>query len=930
MSMADGSGVSATGTVSGWSASVRGMTARAVDAAIFNRTPITGSPDTMTTVVTGYKRDFSTVDLSADAATTYVSSAPARATVSAVGVISAGDQPGAVTVTVNHSSFSSTARFVNHTAGSYEVNLTDTELATIGDSGGAVQTSGIVARVNWSDGGTGGFKQDITGTLTYVPPAGVTYDPAKKIFSGTTPGSYQVKAEGAGGNTIDTVDLVVNPSGSASCTGLTVIPACDLTMEKLDPSTPSAQLGKLNATVSVNAYMSTYGATCQTQVYANYSDGSRALMTGSTDVIVTSQNTSIVTSSATGLLTATGEGNATVQASWTVAGTELCNGTAQVKVDLPAATSITVTPTTASVALSATDPAATIKGLPTTQAMQVQVNYADGTVIDFTNHPSTTYDASLLDPSDLLSITSSGTVSATGTGTGTAKILAQVGVYGSLSPGEASITVVGADGLSANVYEPYTPTPPRVADTTFSLIEGTSTYQDGTYEVVMTFSDASTQDITNNASTVVTVNTAGTTTPNAGVVTFDPATAKVTAVADGQVDVTFSNTSFVTQITGFTVNSTNESITVLSPTIQSGPTFSGIKDQGTTKMDVVATFADNTRRRLHGDRFITGLLEFNSSNASAATIAASGVATIKGNESTVIGTKLASALDSAPAYGPQEETAVDCNLTPDCGDLDLGDTVGLAFKDQAPGAEFAVNGRINTCTQKLGSFDVELTYDPLVLEVQSVEAIGASAGQVFNSNALSTPGKIFINGVMNPDSPPSAGLQGVFRVNFKATGTGGAKGGDGISDMGGTVKTVLAIDETAIGAATPRALVAGEGKLDPNCSTDPVYGDANDDCSFNAGDPLFLQIELAKNNPPVLTAAQKKKADAYPDGQITIADVVFMSRVLARLSHFIKLEVKESINPAANADFLVNFYDRDQNPVTEQALVFTEVNQPGA
>ena len=58
--------------------------------------------------------------------------------------------------------------------------------------------------------------------------------------------------------------------------------------------------------------------------------------------------------------------------------TIVATGKQKLQIDLPDPTGIILTPSSVKLAKAATDPAATIKGLPTSQQYNVQVTYADG------------------------------------------------------------------------------------------------------------------------------------------------------------------------------------------------------------------------------------------------------------------------------------------------------------------------------------------------------------------------------------------------------------------------------------------------------------------------------------------------------------------------------------------------------------------------
>jgi len=340
--------------------------------------------------------------------------------------------------------------------------------------------------------------------------------------------------------------------------------------------------------------------------------------------------------------------------------------------------------------------------------------------------------------------------------------------------------------------------------------------------------------VTNEPALVIQPVSPGTQNPVNGIVNFDKASGRVTGQISGQVDIIFEMGSLATAIAGFVVESQKEGIVFLTPEVSTA-TLTGIIDQGTTQVKVWSVMNDGTRRRLYDSRFIPNLLSFGSSVSSAGTVNQNGTVTIRGNGSTIISVGLNPAYDNAPAFAPAAELGLDCNLAPDCGDVDLGDTVGLAFKDRAPNETFSFEARVNTCGQALGAFDFKLTYDSEVLEVDSVEAAGATEDVIFTSNPF-FPGEIFVNAIFNPLGPPQSGANlTVFRVHYTAT-----KGGDGVSEMAGTIESMLDLASDDIGPATPRPVVAAAGDLDPTCSM-ASEADLDGDCDVDMDDVRVAQ-----------------------------------------------------------------------------------------
>jgi len=851
-SVGGGSAADAPGEVATWSNKIMGIFARNPDAQLLNWAPLTDAADSVQLKVTAYHRDFSVADVASDSKTGYGSTDPGVATVGPGGQVTIAGAPGESTIAVSYGGSVSTTHVRVLVPTPLNVKLSDDTLQPIKDAITPVgaqlrQRSKLVLESGFNEGGDDLWVQDHTPKFLNAAqvslPGALSLDVGKQSIFGATPGSYDVTIKSPTGNTVGTAPLSVSASPPATCTGLQVIAPCDVAITKL--SDAPVTNGTTVVTATVSAYMNKYQQTCQAQVYAQYDDGSRQLITGTVGVKFSSAEPALIKSSNSGLLTALGPGQVNIQAIWELEGKTLCAGQAPVVVDLPAATSSSCQPANIKLAQSAGDPAATIKGLSTSQQLKVLVNYADGTTIDFSDHPSVAF-AVEAGGGGIVSVTPTGLVQSTGGGSGAAKVNCSVGLYPELGDAPVNVEVVSAGGITGDVYEPYTPTPPRVTDHTLSYIEGTTTRQDGNFEVTLAFTDGSTADITQNPALVIETILSGTSIPLEGVVTFDKATKRALPGTPGNVDVTFTFAGKTDQIVGFKVDSNNEGIVLLTP-LDVGTTFTGIKDTGTMVVKAWGLFNDGTRRRFFDSRYISGLLQFGSTVPSAATINIAGVATIHGNKSTVFTIDLNESKDSGSPYDPPAEYGVDCNLAAGCGDFDLGDTVGLAFKDREPGEVFTLEGRANTCGNDLAAFDVELSHDKAVLDVlelADVEFIGAAVGGVCNANPLSEPGNILINCVsMGPDAPVNGNNIKLFTVKYK-----GLKAGDGISEMAGIVKSIITVFDgftVPIGPLTPRPIIAGAGDLDPQCPGGELEGDADGNCVVNAADVLYIRQVLA-------------------------------------------------------------------------------------
>jgi hypothetical protein len=846
----DGSGQSTVGEVRAWSALIKGVLARVADTQLLDWTSVTGTPDSVAIEVTGYRRDYSFSDVSSSASTGYSNTSPDQVTVSSDGLVTANGTPGLATVAAAHQGSVSTVRIQVLTPESTALSLSDDTLQVVAGtealSGGPIyQRASWTGSVGWTDGVDTVWTQNVSdkfsGVSQVVVPAVVDVDFADQTVGSQTDGEYPITISTTAGVAVASTTLTVDSTASASCTGLQVVAPCSIEMASISPDSPPAAIGIAEATATVSALLSAYEQTCQVQVYAQFDDGSRMRVNDMPGLTIQSQDASILTSTSDGLLTAKGPGTASVSAQWAPAGSLLCSGAAPVTVDLPDAVGLLVTPQSAQIALNASDPAAVLKGLSLTAQLTVTVVYADGSTQDFTTAASTVYDAVFGDPSDLVNVTGTGLILPTGSGPGSALVNVSVGLYPELGSVAVTIDVVTAAGIEAQIYEPYSPDNNRQVDTIFSFIEGTSTRQDGTWEALLEFSDGTSIDITDDPSLVIQVVQPGTNFPVTNKLSFDKPTRRVTPLSDGTFDIQFFYSDKQYTLSNFKVVQDPISIAFLIPDASFlETTFSGEKDAGETTLRVFAVLNDGTRRRLYDSRFIPSLLTFASSDSTAATVNQNGVATIRGNAPVVFTVGLNSSLDVGASLGTPADIGMDCNLTAACGDIDWGDTVGLAFKDRNPGESFSLQARLNTCGESLGAFDVELSYDTAVLTATNSTPAGASVGAIFSANWQSQPGTIFANAILNIQGPAQVGTDlPIMNVEFTTS-----KGGSGVSDMGGNVITLLSINNETIGETTPRSIIAGEGQLDPVCAGQP-FGDVDENCVVDLADIRALQEMLA-------------------------------------------------------------------------------------
>lgn len=349
-----------------------------------------------------------------------------------------------------------------------------------------------------------------------------------------------------------------------------------LTAQKQGSVTVTATVGSIAGNLSVtvtapvlasirvnpSSFSIAAGQTKQLAASGVYTDGSVQDVTS--QATWSSSATNVVTVSATGLATGVSQGTATITAA-----VGSISGTSNATVGAAVLSSITVTPSSASVAAGET------------QAFAANAIFSDGSQTDITS--SVTWSSSA---------TGIATVDATGLATGVASGSASITATSGTVSGSASLTVTAAKLTSIDISP-----------------DGDSIPVGGQDQLLLTgtFSDGTTQTITN----------ATWSSSDSTLASVDPNTGLVTGVADSggnAVTITAQAGGFTNTTTIFVTSAVAESIFITPATVS-------IASGTTTQFTVNGIFSDGSTQPL------TSGLSWTSSAPSVAGISASGVAT---------------------------------------------------------------------------------------------------------------------------------------------------------------------------------------------------------------------------------------------------------------------------------------------------------------
>ncbi|MCA9517665.1 MAG: hypothetical protein KC635_22145, partial [Myxococcales bacterium] len=422
---------------------------------------------------------------------------------------------------------------------------------------------------------------------------------------------------------------------------------------------------------------------------------------------------------------------------------------------------------------------------------------------------------------------------------------------------------------------------------------GTSVWQGAALELRTVLTDGFTVDVSTNAATTYSA---------AGGAVAIVAPNRVSAVSPGTATVTGAFGGATSSGLAITVSATPVTASALTTTFPA--TFSGLPG-ATRALAVSAVLSDGTR--LTDARAVAGFLAYGASEPAKIDVDTAGVATLHDNHH-----RLVTLTASAQSAVGSATTAA--NLEPAVGDVDLGETSGVPHPDRAPGEAFTMPVRVNTGGQTLGAIDLTVTYDTALLTATGVTAGAGWPGGQLESDIDDAAGTVHIVGAAKAGSTASGAALHVFDIAFTAAAS---KTSD--AQIAGHLAKLVdnTLDQAPIGAplapGETRAIVAGAGLLDPDCGAivpADVRGNANGDCGFDVADVSFvLQYLALLRTDAELAAWQRDAMDVDHDGQVTVADAVFLLRVLVGKFRFVSYDVSAPTDLAGPLVVAVTTYD---------------------
>ncbi len=274
------------------------------------------------------------------------------------------------------------------------------------------------------------------------------------------------------------------------------------------------------------------------------------------------------------------------------------------------------------------------------------------------------------------------------------------------------------------------------------------------------------------------------------------------------------------------------------------------------------------------------------------------------------------------------------NLSPQVGDIDLGEETGIPQAPIPAGQEFTVDVRLSVgASINVGALDLLITYDPDVLEYISATVAGYSAVR-----AQSPRGELQIvtaNFPVDSDTPTVA--QVTFRVHAGAPSGptainsnlgvltddsyGVIGSGDETSKTGSLI--VLVDSGTLKRDATSfvRTPVSNRARRDTN-----TYGDVNGDGCFDIRDAALVGQSLF--DPSVdLTSTQEEEADVDKDGLVTLSDFNYLLQAAVGNLPFLVDWSISKVSPSENC--LLGFsVTLAEGPGNNYTFVFIVLSHP--
>ena len=245
------------------------------------------------------------------------------------------------------------------------------------------------------------------------------------------------------------------------------------------------------------------------------------------------------------------------------------------------------------------------------------------------------------------------------------------------------------------------------------------------------------------------------------------------ATANGFVNITgtYGNiiSSSLLRITISTIAVVVRSIDSIS--LVSGRTYiAGIQDIASDQVIVSVTLNDSTQYInlfSAGVRQLPRLLQFSTSNNTILSVDESNGALLLHANSHEQQNITCTVADNTISLN----FLVACNLEPDVGDVDLGNTVGLPLNPLTVGSTVSIPLYINAGSVGVASLDIYIFYPPDVLDIQTVELSSLTSRNPFVSSLNDPPGVVALGGTLDQTQARGTILIATLQVEVVGSST---------------------------------------------------------------------------------------------------------------------------------------------------------------
>ena len=626
-----------------------------------------------------------------------------------------------------------------------------------------------------------------------------------------------------------------------------------------------------------------------------------------------------------------------------------------------------VSPVSGTVKITPSSDAARHVGIPTIQAITVELLYSNGRTKDVTTDNRTSY---IPNNNALVISQSNSGVSVIANNSITAFGVLTVS-YMSLMPQVISFRIVRAERLliSAHHYPPY---PGSYTDsiTTLRLISGTGIRQMVALRLVLELSnndDDNTIIVTTHSLTSFTLISS---TPRTllGNITISQVNGdivlNISSSEEGNILVEGMFSTSITNVNKtIELSSVQTSVTILTVNPLPASTLRGQYGEDSVSLTVNVEFDDGSVITDLMPSDLPGLLNFTSLNNSVFVVNELGILSPLANTHTQVTVMVnAVAEDISVAY------QFFVNLDPSPGDIDLGDLNEAPIELSSTASSLQVPVYVNTGKADLGAIQVNVQFDPTILQADNVSEGSTWQRGISDYNIDNVAGSVDFGGAII-----AAGVRGsrahIFTINFIVTRPISPL----VTTLIGTVETIteLSINSNTIGQNTPRPSRAGNVSflvrpapvkrslhneqavtnrvtshkvskkqavpcVGSECPAVP--GDTNGDDMFDIRDVSYALIyiveaildfssERGMQINSTITAPQLTSLDADLNAVIDITDAIFLLKAVFRLLYLIQDPMISPASPSTSClvTFSVSLITTGKSAPADDVVVYFDI-----